>query len=271
MKSFLKESRIDAHPDILDTKAKIKPQPDETFVTENVGKLIIVGVLIVAVAVVLGFLYVRGPAKILPPREPSIDDLRIRVEALKQKFPSQDGQVWKRLVAATSRQFTTDTVTMPSVSVIVSREGGEKTVGCLSREFAKTVSDVFAASPPLIVPARLVNRRKLELDETLIKSFKDGVKVAVFPHLEQFDKDTLLLMHSYCDDQDANYKNVILLFEAHVPARVQDHQIETFIESTWEREVDGDEAGALVSRVLRNVVVIKAESTETLRSHNCDG
>ena len=58
---------------------------------------------------------------------------------------------------------------------------------------------------------------KKKMDHLLKRKFMDGHRAALVHHLELLPLPAPLLFHSYCDDHNAPYKHVAIIFTVHLP------------------------------------------------------
>ena len=105
------------------------------------------------------------------------------------------------------------------------------------------------------------------MDEFLRKMFKEGHRAALGHQLELLPPPSPLLFHSYCDDQNAPYKHVAIIFTVHLPvepdASLEPKEAERTVEKyladeVWAKE-NKDAVADLLIRVTDTVALMNGE------------
>ena len=113
------------------------------------------------------------------------------------------------------------------------------------------------------------------MDLYLKKKFEDDNKVAVIHRLELLPPPSPLLFYSYCDDQNAPYKPVAILFTMHLPfeprlslsSQEAEGSVNKYLLKEGLLSDDMDEGVALLSRIADTVAVMNGESGDSLKAY----
>ena len=119
------------------------------------------------------------------------------------------------------------------------------------------------------------DKTKEKMDEILEEKFKAGHRVALIHHLELLPPSSPLLFYSYCDDQNAPYKHVTIIFTVNLPdepsSSLSPKEAEGIVEEYLANEVwskvDKDAVSALLSRIATTVALMNGESTNPLKAY----
>ena len=107
------------------------------------------------------------------------------------------------------------------------------------------------------------------------EKFLDDHRAAVIHRLELLPFPSPLLFYSYCDDQNAPYKHVAIIFTVHLPEEpslsLSPKEAEAIVEKyllkkVWLRD-DMDTVAALLSRIANTVVLMNGESSDSLKAY----
>ena len=110
---------------------------------------------------------------------------------------------------------------------------------------------------------------KKKMDDLLIRKFKESHRAALVHHLELLPPPSPLLFYSYCDDQNAPHKHVVIIFTLHLPVEPDasldpieaEGTVEKYLaDEVWAKE-DKDAVAALLSRVAVTVALMNDESS----------
>jgi len=116
---------------------------------------------------------------------------------------------------------------------------------------------------------------KEKMDVYLKEKFEDDHRVAVIHQLELLPPPSALLFYSYCDDQNAPYKHVAIIFTVHLPFEpslsLSQQEAEADINKYLLKEGllsdDRDKVAALLSRIADTVALMNGESGDSLKNY----
>ena len=112
---------------------------------------------------------------------------------------------------------------------------------------------------------------KLELDDMLSSSFTSGNKAGLLYNIQDLPSRTAMLFHSYCDNENAPFKDITITFTVKIDASVQetytnDEEIEGYFYKLWS-DLDRDTLSPLLSRVANSMAVVRREDEQVMEKH----
>lgn len=199
------------------------------------------------------------------------------IRELKYDFPAQRRRTWK-IVQATSKHVLNETDPIyPSIVLMASEVENSRLMTCIANKIAekfklstgdrsgKYTTDISSYSN--LDPAK----QKMELDEAFLKAFNKDGKSILIENLQQLSGEAALLLYKYCDNDNAPFKNVLILLTINVSGEDVDlsesSNIESYLAGVWQKNIHADKVNALMSRVANNIVVIKKESPHVFEQH----
>ncbi|XP_074654360.1 torsin-1A-interacting protein 2-like isoform X2 [Tubulanus polymorphus] len=245
--------------------------------------------IILALAVILLIVLFVGYTTLKPSNETNVvhfagdNDIPQRlllfdkdVKRLHSHFPNQSLHLWKTVKASIKSVLKTERPEKPAVLFLAGIGiDNKKLIDCLSSHIGKSVTNAYRASQHIeITDSQLLavdeDHAKLLLDQQLKLAFESGVKVAILRGIENYPANVLLMLHSYCDNFNAPFKDVTFVLNYGVFSNLNTNilDIEETLKEKWgEKLNDVNEAGALLSRLANNIVLLRQESTEILHKH----
>lgn len=185
---------------------------------------------------------------------------------LMDEFPHQDAMLWKKVKAASKSVLKSANPMQPAVILMASTNQASHTTKCLANKLADIVSSVYNLTGPSRIDGEdFLNHKstmaKEKLDQLLHNAFSQN-KAAVLHSLHQIPAESSLILHSYCDNDHAPYKDVVIILTLPMmpqDQRVDDATVEQYLESVWREKIDNDKMGALLSRIANNIVEVREE------------
>ncbi len=245
--------------------------------------IVCVSIIIVLLAVFLfhSLLMVRQETSNATTQTPLVDRDVIKerfmssVLELKEKFPHQTSRFWSTVSAATKRIIKDEHPIQPAVLLISAPDGAYRLGDCIVRYIADIITDVHEALPSttLNISDSLISLSaadaKVKLEQHLTRNLGKGSKVVVVHGLHDLQPLAAMLLHAFCDNENAPYKDVVLAFTLHVkhPGSVRERDVERFLHKIWGSDLDTDNLSALLSRVANNIAIVQHESNEVLQNH----
>ena len=243
----------------------VEDQPAEGGGIFNI--IIVIGVIVVAVACYHLFYY---PTPKVPGELSAADIFLQDFKELKNSFPSQDARFWKIIGGQVKRVLSNDS-TYPAV-ILLGTPGGYEALGtCLAKRVISTLNNVVEMSGKMYIDIASLDRgspakTKFDLDQNL-KSIFDESKGAIIDNVENLPAKAALLLHGYCDGDNAPYKDVVLFLMLHTDLtqdKLNDKVVEKSLTDLWGSELGVDEMPALCARIANNIVILTPEEDETL-------
>ena len=242
---------------------------------QDVVILIVVAVVVGAVAV-----YIRRQ----PEREMKSDFELVKlfendVNQLQLSFTNQTERFWKMLKNSGLGHLRNNNPSRPLVFMLVAPPPAHEWVDCLATKLAEMLDPRHKGNLTRIdgadkkgYPADQVEK---EMNDYLDGRFNDDHRVAVIHRLELLPPPSPQSFHSYCDNQDAPYKRVAIIFTVHLPEEPKlslspkeaEAAVEKYLlEEVWLRD-DMDSAAALLNRIAEKVALMNGESSDSLKAH----
>ena len=258
----------------------------------GIASICVIALIVAAIACVIFFLLPGRADPVLKLEAPNKSQRQIILEnlgseflELRRKFPGQDRRLWSVVAAATKRVVQDEYPIQPAVLMLVSPPGGSDGVSghdvtdCLathitdairrahnnSKAFKLNLHDFATSSdkgPDVL---------KLELDDMLSSTFTSGNKAGLLYNIQDLPSRTAMLFHSYCDNENAPFKDITITFTVKMDAGLQqsysnDEEIEEYFYKLWS-DLDRDTLSPLLSRVANSIAVVRREDEQVVEQH----
>ena len=163
----------------------------------------------------------------------------------------------------------------PLVLLLAAPPAAHSIVECFARKLAEALDPKHKRMLATIDGREQRNypgeEAKKKMDEFLRKRFKEGHRAALVHQLELLPLPAPLLFHSYCDDHNAPYKHVAIIFTVHLPlepdASLEPKEAERTVEKyladeVWAKE-NKDAVADLLIRVTDTVAFMNGEPSSS--------
>ena len=188
---------------------------------------------------------------------------------LRDQFPSQEETFWREVLVPIKNVLGSPQPSRPAVIMLGTHGRDVLTAHCIAKRLAKCVADTFnrtQADYTLEINARndfkyqSGDQIKERLDDTLVANFQGGRRVVMLSHLEALPWQAASMLHSYCDHENAPYKDAIFLASVEIPddQHLTSLHVEDFLEKQWSG-YGVDNIKALFSRIANHIVIVKHE------------
>lgn len=268
------------------TKKTQTTLPHENKVLSNYSHFIYAALIFLAIIasfriIVNSFSHTPVEEPMIQP--PNLDLLKQTEQLVKQMsnyFPAQETRTWISFISALSSVIQ-ENPSQPAVLLLVGENTVEAihTLQCIARQLALITNKLFS-----ITNLYDGNLRKIELtvnvDEvaTLFKNREEPMKKeldtrirsilnqshsVIFGPLEDLPPRAALLLHGYCDNFMAPFKDRVIILTATFDSNerpINSKQIDRRLHTLWNADLGKDKAGSLISRVANNPVFIEPES-----------
>lgn len=236
--------------------------------SNNFNTILIIGVVVLILA---AFVMLNTPdQKVLPDKTAASEVFLKNLREIKSVYPAQNARFWKIIGSQVKRVLSNDS-TYPAVILLGTPEGHAGVGTCLSKKVVSAVNDAVKMAGGIYIDVVSLDqtspdKTKFSLDETL-KNMFDESKGAIIDHVEKLPAKAALLLHGYCDGDNAPYKDVVLFLLFHTTLSkedLNDKVVEKSLQELWGKELGVDEMPALCSRIANNIVVLSPEDNEAL-------
>ena len=194
-----------------------------------------------------------------------------KIVELQSSFTNQTDRFWRILKNRGLAHLRNASPPQPLVLLLAAPPAAHSTVDCLARKLAvaldpkhKRMLATIDGREERSLPGEMAKKK---MDEFLIKRFKEGYRAALVHQLELLPFPAPLLFHSYCDDHNAPYKHVAIIFTVHLPvepdASLEPKEAERTVEKyladeVWAKE-NKDAIADLLIRVTDTVALMNGE------------
>ncbi|XP_023235267.1 torsin-1A-interacting protein 1-like [Centruroides sculpturatus] len=191
---------------------------------------------------------------------------------LQDEFQKQNKWSWKVIRAAVDSVINSTRHEQPAVILLVASRWAEPTSSCLANRLASSLEKSFNNRkhyPRLNSLEGDADRdMKEKIDATFRESFdKNDHRVILLERLDALSADSAMILHSYCDHENAPYKDVVILMTAATDASVESSELTVkkmdqiawkHLDSRWE-DLHEEKRVALLSRITTSVALILPE------------
>ena len=208
------------------------------------------------------------------------------LENLQTPFANQTHRFWKILRSRGLAYLQSKDPLQPLVFLLAAPPAAHEYVDCLAIKLAKMLDprhkDTLARFCGEEEKVNPPEKTKIRMDNFLKKKIKALHRVVLIHHLELLPPPSPHLFHSYCDDQNAPYKHLAIIFTVHMPVEPNSSLSPKQAEESVKKYLSGDvwakddvgEVAALLVRVAYTVVLMNGESSGSARdfcseSTNC--
>ena len=260
-----------------DSQDSVRKTEDKSTQTEKEPKWYLRGILLVAVlAIAVGVVSHRANlnfdfAKIY----------ELGLQRLEGRFKNQTPRFWKTLRNRGLAHLKRAQPTQPLVLMLVAPPSAHTWVNCFVKKLAKILDPVHEDYLTFMNGKDYISspgdKAKIkELHNTLKETFQSGHRAAVVCDLQLLPLPSAVLFDSYCDNDNAPYKHVAILFTVRLPHEPdpaldperREGLVEKFLSQVWsdERGYNIDAVSALLSRIADTVVVLNGEEEQDIET-----
>ena len=230
--------------------------------------------LITAFFIVIVAILLSPPVPPDPGHNPDFNFTKIfanKIVELQSSFTNQTDRFWRIIKNRGLAHLRSASPPQPLVLLLAAPPAAHSIVECFARKLAEALDPkhkrMLATIDGREERSYPGEKAKKKMDEFLIKMFKEGHRAALVHQLELLPLPSLLLFHSYCDDQNAPYKHVAFIFTVHLPvepdASLEPKEAERTVEKyladeVWAKE-NKDAVADLLIRVTDTVALMNGE------------
>lgn len=256
---------------------------DQVKKTKDSGNILkSAGIILVVVVAIAGIFVAVFISTLEPEMKRDFDLVTIfgnGVDELQQSFTNQTERFWMILKNRGLAHLRNKHPTQPLVFLLAAPPPAHEWVDCLATKLAEKLDPKRKRNLATIdgnqEEGNSADNTKEKMDEILEEKFKAGHRVALIHHLELLPPPSPLLFYSYCDDQNAPYKHVTIIFTVSLPeepsSSLSPKEAEGIVEEYLANEVwskvDEDAVSALLSRIATTVALMNGEPTNSLKAY----
>ncbi|CAL1548093.1 unnamed protein product [Lymnaea stagnalis] len=246
----------------------------ENYSSSNSIIIIIISIFFVVILLYFGS---SNTSTTEPPTNVSpYESFITNIDSLEKMFPNQSKRFWNTFKASSRHILDDPNSDYPSVILMASQTYNGHIASCI----AKLITQKFESVKPSKLAEFTVadidlfkmlssGEQKKKLDEKLTETFRQH-KSVILDNLQSLSPEAALLLHGYCDNDNAPYKDVMMVLILHVDPNALKldpdgtNSVEKYLQALWTQGLHEDKVAALLSRVANNVVVINAEDDKTV-------
>ena len=241
----------------------------------------VVTFLVVAIAII-GFSVVNSEQPQCPGCDSNYDFVKIfenGLQELQTNFTSQTERFWKILKSRGLAHLRTKSPRQPLVLLFMAPPSAHNVADCFTKNLAAKLDPKHSKELTTIdgkdYQTSPGHEAKEKLDKVLSGALQSGHRATLVNHLELLPPPSPLLFYSYCDNDNAPFKHVAILFTVHLPnepdpslsAVETEGLVEKFLSSeVWSNAYNKDAVAALLSRITDTVVILSGEDEAALSS-----
>jgi len=198
--------------------------------------------------------------------------------SVRESFRVQTSGFWGIIRAAVKPIVLQENPYQPAVFVLVVPSDARRTASCFIRLFSNTIANLFQTSPVEFFTDTMSGlspeRVKRLLDDQLRNGLGSGGRVAIVHHLELLHGESAMMLHAYCDNDNAPFRRTIFILALFVDETSSEvAETEAFVEQRL-RMLWGDMLGTnrfypLLTRIAHSVVFMRPETSDVLAQIKC--
>jgi len=198
---------------------------------------------------------------------------------VRESFRVQTSGFWGIIRAAIKPIVFQENPNQPAVFVLVVPSDTHKTAACFIRLFSNTITTLLRAKLPVEFFTNAVSGLppdtvKRLLDNQLRDGLTSGSQIAIIHHLENLHGESAMMLHAYCDNENAPFRRAIFVLTLFVDETSLDvTETEAFAEERL-RELWGDTLGTnkfypLITRIAHSIAFMRPDSNDVLAQMTC--
>ncbi|XP_072016461.1 uncharacterized protein [Amphiura filiformis] len=199
---------------------------------------------------------------------------------LQQQFPSQNYRLWDVIGGACQSHIKNPPdLVNPVIILLAGSTGSATTFGCLATSLAFMFDDILQASQnPIIINGTVHHdedsgETKSKIHDQMTTGFTNLSKSAVIHNLDDLPPCSVIIFHSYCDNEFAPFKDAAIIHTVQVETNSTylhalspkdfDKVVSNHLRNCWEpckEHMTPDKQDAMLSRVANNIALVMPES-----------
>jgi len=199
--------------------------------------------------------------------------------SVRRSFQVQTSGFWGIIRAAIKPIVFHQNPDQPAVFVLVVPSDTRETASCFVRLFSNTVTSLIQAKSPTEFFADTVSglppeRVKRLLDDRLRAGLTSGSRIAVVHHLEKLHGESAMMLHAYCDNENAPFRRAIFVLTLFVEeTSLEVTETEAFVEERlrvlWGNTLGSNRFYPLITRIAHSIAFMRPDSNDVLAQINC--
>eukprot|EP00057_Strongylocentrotus_purpuratus_P003528 XP_003726840.1 PREDICTED: torsin-1A-interacting protein 1-like [Strongylocentrotus purpuratus] len=202
-----------------------------------------------------------------------LENLTTELEHVKAKYQTLDDTFWDVIVGSSWGHIQGNgTIKQPVVLLLVGQPKSS-ILDVVAKDVARLYSNVFTMRDDSIIDIdggwqamKEADQAKLDMDNDLENGFNNGRKVVLLRQFDKLPPCSIMLFHSYCDNENAPHKDAVIIFTVELETTVSsiaqsiEELVQEHLGSIWAQcpeELLQDKIMAMHSRVSNNIAFVK--------------
>ena len=260
-----------------------RPNPNQLPKKTNAFRYLGSFVLVTVLAIAVGAALYPSDDDVSERAHPNFDFAKIYelgLQRLEGSFKNQTPRFWKTLRNRGLAHLKRVQPTQPLVLMLVAPPSAHTWVNCFVKKLAK-ILDLEHENGLSVINGKdyissVGDKAKEDLDNKLKETLQSGHRAAVVCDLQLLPPPSPVLFRSYCDNDNAPYKHVAILFTVRLPHEPdpaldpvrREGLVELYLSQVWSDEwgYDINAVSALLSRIADTVIMLNGEEEQDLES-----
>jgi len=190
--------------------------------------------------------------------------------SVRESFKVQTSGFWGIIRAAIKPIAFRENPDQPAVFVLVVPSDTHETASCFIRLFSNTMTSLFQAKSPVEFFTDAVfgfppDRVKRMLDDQLRDGLMSGSRIAIVHHLEKLHGESAMMLHAYCDNENAPFRRTIFVLTLFVDeTSLEVTETEAFVEERlgmlWSDTLGSNKFYPLITRIAHSIAFMRPDS-----------
>lgn len=256
----------------LDNSRKPEEKFPESIEKENVTDhklhifplgMLMVALLMAALAV---YMYNRQTSATSPTA--LYDSYKAELEKMQSKYINQTDRFWMTFQSGLEPIFKDDP-DVPAVILLAVPDDHNSMASCFTQHVAEVLNKILGDVNPSSTLASFVDaseldtlnadEQKLKIDEKIHKIIESNQRTVIVSGLEKLLPQSILIFHGFCDNSEAVFKNIAIIFMLEFPAESNfntDEEVYAYLFKLW-NELGPSKTKALLVRMANNVAIMQ--------------
>ena len=193
------------------------------------------------------------------------------IRQIKHMYDNQTDLFWKTILSGVRIVLSTENPESPAIIMVVIPSGNHQMALCLAQHMAQTLNRLLGSKNPedpshAVVDVSSLGRfktdeQKWKIDEQIRAIVDDGQRTVIISGLEDIHPETLIVFHQFCDDLEAVYKNIAMIFLLEVPPEEHvenDSDVHSHLSSLW-GTLNQSAYRVLMAQMASNIAILTAK------------
>lgn len=192
---------------------------------------------------------------------------------LQTDFQNQNKWSWKVIRTAVNSIINSTRHNQPAVILFVASKRADIISSCLANRLANGLEESYNNLNGYSKVNRIEGISDLEMKEKIDTAFKESFEnnnnhVIVLERLDTYSAETAMILHSYCDHENAPYKDVVIIMTINTNTSIANNELSLkkmdliawqHLDNIWETQMDEGKRAALLTRITTSVALIVPE------------